>query len=159
MEKCKFNKFSKNSKATTLNMMSVHMALPWVIMGSKSTLASPSQQSSSTHLRLGFFYKNVPFFYKNVCNNFLFLQNVDLQPASSVCLYISTEDLPPNWRPVRYVVDNFKNLATMATVFFSWQLWHTWEVGVVGRVAVVVAKRLVHILKISFSRISSFWYV
>lgn len=36
----------------TLNRMSVHMALPWVIMGSWSS-PFPSQQSSSTHLTDG----------------------------------------------------------------------------------------------------------
>lgn len=38
--------------ALTLNRMSVHMALPWVMMGSWSS-PFPSQQSSSTHLTGG----------------------------------------------------------------------------------------------------------
>jgi len=37
-----------NTAILTLNRMSVHMALPWVIIGSSSFL--PSQQSSSIHL-------------------------------------------------------------------------------------------------------------
>ena len=31
-------------------------------------------------------------------------RSTDLQPANSTCRYISTDDFPPNCRPVRYVL-------------------------------------------------------
>lgn len=45
-----YNKILKKKKnCLTLNRISVHMALPWVMIGSSSS-PLPSQQSSSTHL-------------------------------------------------------------------------------------------------------------
>lgn len=84
---------SRIAYITSLNRMSVHIAIPWVIIGSSSS-PLPSQQSSSTHLRKK--HRNSKWKSRKNC---FFFQIAYLQPARRVCLYISTELFPPNCRP------------------------------------------------------------
>lgn len=101
----------------TLNKISVHMAFPCVMIGSWSS-PFPSQQSSSTHLteeitkmcgyctillltkkRLRFF--NILLYCVRICVICVHISILYLHPDNRTWRYISTDDFPPNCRPVR----------------------------------------------------------